>query len=89
MTNRFALILIALVCLTTASKGYTRPQTNPKERSRTGGTAKPSSTNNRETTQAKSASTDPQSNAKISLQSVGGSGYPGTIPIWVTSTYRL
>ena len=86
MRKRSAMIFIAFICLTTPSANYGRPQTGAKEHSRTRSAAKPAATTKVEPSEGTAANAGPQTNGSISPQSVGGSGYPGTIPVWSTST---
>ena len=85
MRKRSAMIFIAFICLTTASANYGRPQTGSKGHSRTSSATKPATTTKGESTEGTVANAGPQTNGSISPQSVGGSGYPGTIPVWSTS----
>jgi len=72
MNRRFAIIFIAIVCMTMSSAGYAR-------QTRTGSATRAPSNNKGKTTEAGIGQISP-------LALVGGSGSQGTIPLWVSST---
>jgi hypothetical protein len=80
-------MFLAFFCLIAQGAGYARPQAKQKQRSTTqNAAARPSSTDHNQTPEAGLTSAGQQTNANITVQSVGGSGSSGSIPLWTSST---
>src|SRR5690349_8596446 len=82
MTKRIAIIIIALACLTAPCAGYGRPQGDRKGRWRAAGAA----TGSLSTKRPGLTSAGAANGAQVSMQTVGGSGSGGVIPLWTSAT---
>src|SRR5262245_49303536 len=87
MIKRRTIIFIIFVCYLSATANYAQPQAKRKQRLKTASaTTTSSSATNSGTATAGMVGNERPGNTQITVQEVGGSGFPGVIPVWSTAS---